>query len=99
MALARLTPGGAPGRLAATSVTPMAGVSSDQVITRVADLATHDIGAPGGRWARRNNNDGWGGLRIGAIVLAPTGRRRCQRAPGAVPGALGYGVAGGATTA
>jgi len=34
---------------------PMAGVSSDRLITRVADVATQDTGAPGGRWTRRNN--------------------------------------------
>jgi len=33
----------------------MAGVQLDRLITRVAYVATQDNGAPGGRWARRNN--------------------------------------------
>ena len=35
----------------------MAGFPSDRVITGVADVATHDNGAPGGRRARTNNNE------------------------------------------
>jgi hypothetical protein len=35
----------------------MAGVPADPLITGVADDATQDNGAPGGRWARTNNND------------------------------------------